>query len=1137
MKLNKIFTLSFYLIVIIFNYGYSYNSFVKESHNLTIQSERYHVIVASFKTESLAKKELVRLNNSGYELAKILYDENGKNFRISIMSFDNRSSAINYSKEINQSGFNDTWIFYNSLNQSSPNPIVKTSVTPPINLQSNSTSKDILPVSQSQDEVDPEYHILVGSFNNENYANNFKESLLSQGYLKAKVIKEGSEENYNVVLNTFTSKVDADKFIQTLLDTPYRNATIPGYPSKKLSKVILPRPIPNQSIPSTLVSPLKPVAKPSNLKKLSSKLQIKSNSTSKDILPVSQSQDEVDPEYHILVGSFNNENYANNFKESLLSQGYLKAKVIKEGSEENYNVVLNTFTSKVDADKFIQTLLDTPYRNATIPGYPSKKLSKVILPRPIPNRPISEQIVLKEPINQNSVKQSEEDQAKIKDQIEEGKVNNVDSEKPITESITEPLTLNKPVNTSSEEQNKEEQANLIDEIVDEGVNNVTFEKSIIEPKMQIPSFDQEQDNIQLEVNDIPTPQKKRNIDKRSEKNIFLAKKDYDKYSYDKAQQKYLEIINTGKDSKEAYEYLANSYFKNSQYEKAVIWYNKLISRYPKEINAEIYYRASLCFKSQGAYEISNTLLEKYLEMSNNLVIKDYYEKNPNYLETIKLESKKFGIELTQISTENSDFGPSFYGDNQLIYSSTLDATGNSDYEWSGEPFLDLFIADIDSLGNLSNTKRLSNEINTEYHESSASVTSDKKKMYFTRNNFINGKIGTDRNKQINLKIYTAESDDGENWRGIKELPFNDDNYSVAHPTLSVDEKKLYFSSDMPGTFGYSDIWYVDIFEDGSFGQPINLGPQVNTEFRESFPFIGENNTLYFSSDGRIGLGGFDIYYTGLDKKGFPIRSSNIGEPVNSKLDDFGFIYKESKDLGYFSSNRKGIWGSKSDEVYKVTRRGCDINLSGIIVDQNTKKPIPNAHVRLVNENGQIISDQFVGEDAIYRFDENIQCALKYTIEASKNPGYTQTVAEIQLPDSSGEVKKDLSLDWSSTCIPDDLVCLLDINPILFDLDKYYINPKAAKELRKVYAAMIRYPDLEIFIASHTDSRGSNDYNQKLSINRATSTKNWLVRRGIASERLTTDGFGEFELENYCEDNVTCQEEEHQLNRRSVFKIK
>ena len=430
MKLNKIFTLSFYLIVIIFNYGYSYNSFVKDRINLTIQSERYHIIVASFKTESLAQKELVRLNNLGYEFAKILYDENGKNFRISIMSFDKRSSAINYTKELIQSEFNDTWIFYDrtNLNQSSPNQIVKTNVNSNINLQSNSSSKDILPVSQSQDEGDSEYHILVGSFNNENYANNFKESLLRQGYLKAKVIKE-AEDTFNVVLDTFTSKVDADKFILTLSDTPYRNATIPGYSSKKSLKVIPPRPIPNQSVSSTLVSTLKPVAKPSNLKKLPLKLQIKSNSTSKDILPVSQSQDEGDSEYHILVGSFNNENYANNFKESLLRQGYLKAKVIKE-AEDTFNVVLDTFTSKVDADKFILTLSDTPYRNATIPGYSSKKSSKVIPQRPIPNQSISEQIVLKKPVNPNSSMQSEEVQAQIKDLLEEGKANNVNSEKP-----------------------------------------------------------------------------------------------------------------------------------------------------------------------------------------------------------------------------------------------------------------------------------------------------------------------------------------------------------------------------------------------------------------------------------------------------------------------------------------------------------------------------------------------------------------------------------------------------------------------------------------------------------------------------------------------------------------------------------
>ena len=392
----------------------------------------------------------------------------------------------------------------------------------------------------------------------------------------------------------------------------------------------------------------------------------------------------------------------------------------------------------------------------------------------------------------NSLVQNEEKQNKIKEEIESVKMNDVTFEKPKVQSKRESIILTNPVTSNSFNSDEISQANLEDEIADLIVNNNSSESSKNDLDMQKANLDQEMNKIEEELDDIPSPQKRRKIEKKSEKNIFLAKKDYDKFSYDKAQQKYLEIVSTGKESKEAYEYLANSYFRNSQYEKAVIWYNKLISNYPNDLKAEIYYRASLCFKSQGAYEISNTLLEKYLDMTNNLVIKDYYEKNPNYLEKIKLESKKFGIELTQISTENSDFGPSFYGENQLIYSSTLDATGSNDFEWSGEPFLDLFVADIDSLGNLNNPKRLSNELNTEYHESSATVTRDKKKMFFTRNNFINGKLGTDRNKQVNLKIYSAESEDGENWGGIKELPFNDDNYSTAHPTLSIDEKKLYF---------------------------------------------------------------------------------------------------------------------------------------------------------------------------------------------------------------------------------------------------------------------------------------------------------------------------------------------------------
>ena len=1111
MKLYKIFTFWFYITIALFNYGYSFDFRDYERIFTSAPSGKYHVIVGSYKKQSNAKKALLKFNKLGYKSAKILYYEKEKNFRISILSFETQRSAINFSLKLNQLGIEDSWIFYNSEQTSLIHPIksASNSIKPPqskpkINL--NLTSKNVSPVLEIKDEKDSKYHILVGSFKIEEYANNFKKSLQKQGYLSAKVFSNEANGDYNVIINSLDSKIDAERFIKKLADTPYRNASILGDSSTVNSSLI-------QTINS----------KVNTIKPSKSKPKINPNLTSKNVSPVLEIKDEKDSKYHILVGSFKIEEYANNFKKSLQKQGYLSAKVFSNEANGDYNVIINSLDSKIDAERFIKKLADTPYRNASI-----------LVDSLNGNSSLTQLINSNK---SNPLVQNEEKQNKIKEEIESVKMNDVTIEKPNVQPKREPIILTNPVSSNSINYDEVSQANVEEKMADQIVNNNSSESSKNDLDMQKANLDQEMKKIEEELDDIPSPQKRRKIEKKSEKNIFLAKKDYDKFSYDKAQQKYLEIVSTGKESKEAYEYLANSYFRNSQYEKAVIWYNKLISNYPNDLKAEIYYRASLCFKSQGAYEISNTLLEKYLDMTNNLVIKDYYEKNPNYLEKIKLESKKFGIELTQISTENSDFGPSFYGENQLIYSSTLDATGSNDFEWSGEPFLDLFVADIDSLGNLNNPKRLSNELNTEYHESSATVTRDKKKMFFTRNNFINGKLGTDRNKQVNLKIYSAESEDGENWGGIKELPFNDDNYSTAHPTLSIDEKKLYFSSDMPGTFGYSDIWYVDIFEDGEFGEPINLGPQVNTEFRESFPFIGDNNILYFSSDGRIGLGGFDIYYTDLDKKGFPVHSTNIGEPVNSKLDDFGFIYKESKDLGYFSSNRKGLWGSKSDEVYKVSKRGCNVNITGIVFDKNTKKPIANAHVKLIDENGQIIAEQFVGIDAVYRFDENIKCSVKYSIEASKLPGYVQNKVEVQLPDSSGEVKKDLILDWASDCIPDDLICLLNINPILFDLDKYYINPRAAKELRKVYAAMVRYPNLNIFIASHTDSRGSNEYNNRLSINRAISTKNWLVRRGIEADRLTTDGFGEFELENYCEDNVTCQEEEHQLNRRSVFKIK
>ena len=644
-------------------------------------------------------------------------------------------------------------------------------------------------------------------------------------------------------------------------------------------------------------------------------------------------------------------------------------------------------------------------------------------------------------------------------------------------------------------------------------------------------------NIEIQNNQTSKRKDKR---KKSGFNIFSALQDFDRKAYTSALEKYLNLVYSGKENYEILNYISNSYFNNSQYDKAVIWFNKLISKYPKKITAENYYRASLSFKSQGAYGVSNQLLEKYIEKTNNLIVKNYYYQNPNYLDQILKNSILAEIKKTNINSENSDFGPSFYGENKLIYSSTISSTGNDLYEWTDEPFLDLFISEVDSLGNLSDPKQVTGDVNTPYHESSAILSKDKKTLYFTRNNFFKGDLDFDKNKQVNLKIYKAESEDGETWGNIQELPFNDDEFSTAHPAFSIDEKRLYFASDRPGSFGYSDIWYVDILDDGEYGDPVNLGPNINTEFRESFPFISSDNILYFSSDGRMGLGGFDIYYSNLDSYGFPDESINFGEPLNSRMDDFGFIYNSKNNFGYFSSNRNGYNGSKSDEVYQfkmLASSPCGSVLSGIVRDKNTGQILPGAEVELEDNYGNLIASQIVKEDAKYDFSNEAECSKCYTVKARKGIGYSSFQKNICIPESSTKIFTNIELDWAKDCLPDDLECLFNINPIYFDLDKYYIRRDAAKELKKVYTVMIRYPNIKIHIESHTDSRASNRYNLALSYNRARSTKSWLVKRGINEERISTSALGEMDLDNYCEDNINCQEQEHQMNRRSIFKIR
>ena len=622
--------------------------------------------------------------------------------------------------------------------------------------------------------------------------------------------------------------------------------------------------------------------------------------------------------------------------------------------------------------------------------------------------------------------------------------------------------------------------------------------------------------------------------------IEKANKEFDKYSYIDARTIYLKVVEDGYSSAEIYKKLGDTYYFNGEYPEAASWYEKSISQYPNNTEPVYYYRAAQSFKSISEYEKSDELMKAYDKVGGgNLIVRNFNE-DPNYLESIAFKAKGYEVTKVDINTDGSDFGPSYYGDKLVFASSTPSTEGMKTHEWNQQPFLDLYTADMDAEGKLSNVTPLDGAINTPYHESSTSFTKDGATVYFTRNNYIDGKKKRDKQKTIRLKLYKAIKSGDNFWTNIEELPFNSDSYSVAHPALSVDEKRLYFSSDMPGaltvdenTPAQSDIWYVDINEDGTYGTPVNLGPTINTEARETFPFISEQNNLYFSSDGRSGLGGLDIFVTPLTKSGNAGIITNLGKPANSNKDDFGFIIKEEKRIGYLSSNRDGSSGSISDDIYRVQEK-CEITIVGTVTNQANGETLAGATVILLDSNNQTVDTVTSGADGSYSFTTFAECSSQYLVRA-KSEGCEFKEELVETPEKTGVIDVPMALECDP-CAANDLGCRLSLQPIYFDFDRYNIRPDAAIELAKILAAMREYPQLIIHIESHTDSRGKDSYNEALSEKRAQSTLNWLVDQGIDRNRLSAKGYGEYQLQNQCSNGVECTEEEHQLNRRSMFII-
>ena len=614
-------------------------------------------------------------------------------------------------------------------------------------------------------------------------------------------------------------------------------------------------------------------------------------------------------------------------------------------------------------------------------------------------------------------------------------------------------------------------------------------------------------------------------------------KQYSNLAYVDAIKTYEKLAIDGYKSVDLFQKLGNSYYFNAKLKEANKWYNQLFDLKEK-VEPEYYYRYSQTLKANEEYEKANSYLDQFYKMSQNDLRGNLYNNQKNYQEVIAKNSGRFEIKNTSINSKLSDYGSAIFGD-KLIFSTSRDSIGFTKVvsKWTNHSFTNLYAAKINEDGSLGKPEKFSKAMNTKFHEATPIFTKDLKTVYFTRNNYNEGKVGKDDKQIILLKLYKATLVN-DKWDNIKELPFNSDLYSVAHPALSPDEKTLYFASNMPGTKGESDIFKVAINVDGSFGTPVNLLGQINTEGRETFPYITKENELFFASDGHQGLGGLDIFVTKLNQQGEPGDIINIGSPVNGPVDDFAFIIDNRTQLGFFSSNRKE--GLGFDDIYSFKENKklileCEQILKGIVTNFETNQILDNAKVTLFDENFIKLQETICDTNGFYTF--NVECGKKYYVRAEKEEFETKESAII-IPKTSGKTNLPLAVSKKvkEIKVGTDLSKTFDIKIIYFDLDKSIIRSDAAVDIAKIIQIMKDYPAMKVDVRSHTDSRQTFKYNESLSNKRVKATIAWMIKNGIDKDRISGRGYGEIQLINNCADGVECSEMEHQLNRRSEFII-
>jgi outer membrane protein OmpA-like peptidoglycan-associated protein len=596
---------------------------------------------------------------------------------------------------------------------------------------------------------------------------------------------------------------------------------------------------------------------------------------------------------------------------------------------------------------------------------------------------------------------------------------------------------------------------------------------------------------------------------------------YNQLAYSKAAGNFEDYL-ARHDKTDAAVKLADCYRQMNDMPNAEKWYSKVVERPGSDpVNMFNYGRILMTLEK---YDEAKTWFRKYLEKVPDDFVAEMLLASCYSVKSFKVDTSLYTVKEIEMPEVENAFAQRPYGNGIMFTADKMVFKKSEKYPWTGRSYLGIYFSKKDRGGKWLSPVTLKGDINGEYHEGPACFTKDGAVVYFTRSNFDkNNKLKKNSKNENNLKIYRAELT-GDKWTNLTELPFNSDDYSCAHPSLSADEKTLFFISDMPGGFGGADI-YSSTLEGITWSKPINLGGIVNTSGNEMFPYIHPDGTLYFSSDAHNNLGGLDIFMTSYDGKKW-LQVENLNAPLNSSSDDFAYVLNTDNKTGYISSNRNG-----SDKLFEVTKNDPTFILSGTVKHKGKSLGIDSAVVEVTSSTDKKRITVYTGKNGFYKIQLGINST--YMITAGKSMFFPVTGST-----AVSTVGKKISENFTANFELDQLVIEKPIvlENIYYDLDKWNIREDAARELDKLASVLTANPKISIELSSHTDSRAGDQYNLVLSDKRAKAAVAYLISKGIDEKRLKAKGYGETLILNNCKNGVQCSEAEHQANRRTEFKV-